>query len=844
MDEAASGPDRRGASEALRRGQRRLLLLRRQGLVLAMLRKRDAAGPHQQQLLRQRRRGLQLHATVRWCGAAGRRARLPGPAEFVALQAQRQLSRRRRRVLRLKEMKQRELSRQRAQWKARQRLKRSLKHKRREELERKAARRIARALREDAEAEAAGGLGDATITSLVARPIVAPPAGPRGPLQPWAAAPRVPCESASALVQQTLRASQLLPPEDSARTGLYDQMLVVGLPLESLREPVVRLGGTYAPQVVYTFPEGVLAAESVAEFCLPQGVTVTPIDPATGQPQASPGSAPSPLPSGICSRQRAKLAAAALEEAKEVLFVLSGGGADGSETSYGMCLHVRRPYLYSDRVAARADLCYCFVAKRPFLPLHLGVLRELVRLHLFPPTPSASDDYHHHYSPASPKGAMGARPPLLAELEREKQAVLRITRALHRLAVLPVPAPGEEVSFNVFEGVPQALAVPTYFRRPPLPHPVAAAWGAPVAVEDEDEATRLVREWAAPVLLSLLGLERVLMVALGMLTELQVVVVSPEPQILSACVLALATLVRPLVWAGPLIATLPQRHSDYLVRPSVHHCISTPSHVHLSINQLTLPSAPLPPQQQDSPVPLIVGVEALPRGFQPPKGMILVYPERDAIAFHPSETDLYPQLLGHQVAWLLRSLRGAQRRLRPNRPQKEPQQPKAGNEGGSNNVIFPAPRALSPAYGNATPRAHEPHQRQQHQGQQQPLPPSSSWCGGVLEPEEEARRGELRLCTRPAPLTAEQQRERRRQREPDPRAVEEVVRRLREHVAAVAEAALSIDLVHRPRRAVLDRRRSTIVEEKTLGGWVGWLVVEGGWLCVYMWAWMSRELIS
>ena len=506
---------------------------------------------------------------MRWCGASARKPRLPSPGEFAALQAHRQRSRRRRRALRLKEMKERELARQRGQWKARQRVKRRLKHERQEGLERKAARRIARALREDAEAAAAHGVGDSTVGSLVARPIMAPPPGR---LQPWAAAPRVKCESASALVQQTLRASQLLPPEAHARTGLYDHMLIVGLPLESLREPAVQLGGTYAPQVVYTFPEGVLAAESVADFCLPQGVTVTRIDPATGQPQPrppSPGGAPPPLPSGVCSRQRNKLAAAALEEAKEVLFVLSGGGADGSETSYGMCLHVRRPYLFSDRVAARADICYCFVAKRPFLSLHLGVLRELVRLHLFPPaapTPTSDDPW----GPASPPSSSSSKGmiarPLLAELEREKQAVLRITRALHRLAVLPVPAPGKEVSFNVFEGMPQALAVPTYFRRPPLPKLVAAAWGAPVAVEDEDEATRLVREWAAPVLLSLLGLERVLMVALSMLTEVQVVVVSPEPQVLSACVLALATLVRPLVWAGPLIATLPQRHSEYLVR--------------------------------------------------------------------------------------------------------------------------------------------------------------------------------------------------------------------------------------------------------------------------------------
>lgn len=32
---------------------------------------------------------------------------------------------------------------------------------------------------------------------------------------------------------------------------------------------------------------------------------------------------------------------------QEYVFVLSGGGSDGSEVSYGMCLHAKRIYAYS-----------------------------------------------------------------------------------------------------------------------------------------------------------------------------------------------------------------------------------------------------------------------------------------------------------------------------------------------------------------------------------------------------------------------------------------------------------------------------------------------------------------
>lgn len=572
-----------GRSQQRRLGLQRLLLLHRQGLALALLRRRATEdGESSGGIQTRRRHGRRWHgaprliATLRWCGgtaAAKRKAQLPSRGEMEALQADRHLSRRRRRILAAKELGLRALAKQRAQQRARLAHKRWYKHKRDEELERQAAQRVVRALKAaDVEGQSCHPKG-----GLVAWPILGPhftttsaaEADERPPLrQRWGTA-RVQYESTSALVQQALRASHLPPPPLS---GLFDQLLIVGLPLEALQEPFVHLAETYAPQVVYAFPDGALSSEAVADFCLPQGVTPTAIDPFTGQPQPRPprpGSAPSP--SSLCSRQRARLAAAALEEAREVLFVLSGGGAAGSETSYGMCLHLRRPYLFSDRVAAAADVCYCFIAKQPFLPLHLGVLRDLARMHLCPPI--------EDLAPPSAIPSVHFSQPVHAELEREKQAVLRITQVLHRFAALPVPAPGEEVAFNVFEGTPQALALPTYFRRPAPPKPVAEAWGGAVVVqsrsdEEEGEATRAMREWAAPVLMSLVGLERVLLVLLAMLTEVQVVLVSPDAQLLSASVLALAALVRPLVWAGPVIVMLPSKHSDYLVRvcACVHLC--------------------------------------------------------------------------------------------------------------------------------------------------------------------------------------------------------------------------------------------------------------------------------
>ncbi|KAJ1458999.1 DENN domain-containing protein, partial [Pelagophyceae sp. CCMP2097] len=74
-------------------------------------------------------------------------------------------------------------------------------------------------------------------------------------------------------------------------------------------------------------------------------------------------------------------------------------------------------------------------------------------------------------------------------------------------------------------------------------------------------------EWAVPVMLSKLALENVLLILGCALVELQIVFVSQDLQTLSACVLALVSMLRPLRWAGPLISALPANLGDYLDSP-------------------------------------------------------------------------------------------------------------------------------------------------------------------------------------------------------------------------------------------------------------------------------------
>ncbi len=202
--------------------------------------------------------------------------------------------------------------------------------------------------------------------------------------------------------------------------------------------------------------------------------------------------------------------------------------------------------------------------------------------------------------------------------------------------------------------------------------------------------------------------------------------------------------------------------------------------------------------------------------------MVFVYPERDAVAFHPAETAAYEHMLGHQVAWLLRSLRDAQRRLRPQSPrqykhkhQHQPQQQGKEGEQEDGAAFFPPPRALSPAYGSGG--GSHGHLKQNH----------DKWCGSLPHegPQEEDKHCHGRKPEQQHGRPQQQQQQQQQQQPLERGAVEAVVWKVREHIAAVAETALSIDLVHRPLRPVLDRQRSTVVEAKTLGAYAMFYVV-------------------
>ena len=99
--------------------------------------------------------------------------------------------------------------------------------------------------------------------------------------------------------------------------------------------------------------------------------------------------------------------------------------------------------------------------------------------------------------------------------------------------------------------------------------------------------------WALPALLRHLPLDQIILSIGCVLAEFKIIVVGEDLGVVSGCVLALVNLLRPLKWSCPVIVTLPF---------SMYECL-------------------------ESPVPLILGMQSLPDGFNLGPGMIMIDPK-------------------------------------------------------------------------------------------------------------------------------------------------------------------------------------------------------------------------
>lgn len=116
---------------------------------------------------------------------------------------------------------------------------------------------------------------------------------------------------------------------------------------------------------------------------------------------------------------------------------------------------------------------------------------------------------------------------------------------------------------------------------------------------DDPEAQSALCDWAAAILFSLLPVDSVLLLVGAALTEQKLIFVGGNlsQETVSACVLAMAAILRPLSWVGPFLPTLPS-------------------------NLLDVVSAP---------IPIIVGLPQLPPHFEQDEATVVVLLDRETV---------------------------------------------------------------------------------------------------------------------------------------------------------------------------------------------------------------------
>lgn len=170
--------------------------------------------------------------------------------------------------------------------------------------------------------------------------------------------------------------------------------------------------------------------------------------------------------------------------------------------------------------------------------------------------------------------------PIKAELRQLESFAMKLLRQI-------VPKPGKTLDFDV--------TVNMAHREVQLKR---------LGLQDFDEECCIgTLQWALPILLKHIPIDQILLVLGCALTEMRIIVRCSNLETLSACVLGLVYLLRPLRWSGPIITILPGIMHDYL----------------------------------ESPVPMFFGVEATPKTFTMTNGLIVVDPSQKLIHMHPSD---------------------------------------------------------------------------------------------------------------------------------------------------------------------------------------------------------------
>ena len=298
-------------------------------------------------------------------------------------------------------------------------------------------------------------------------------------------------------------------------------------------------GYSLTPEILYiTSKDPDVVTDILPSFCFPNGVDTTVTDAFGGKnPSSSLGNT---MPARVETQEQG-------ESIKPKYFVFQLSGNNRSQ--HGVCMRISRRF--GDKTPfspiVYTSYCLCVITSSPFFLFLFDILAAFL-------TAGGLDM-------AEPLDSVGEG--MLTELNLKP--LLDFSAKLLRQSV---PGYGMELRYTV--SVKGRNEEVTLIRR--QEHEVYAS-SLDSLINQSDEVTNSVEfcfytlEWALPVLLSHVPLKEVLFVLGCMLTEMKVIVKCKDIGVLSACVMALLGLIRPLTWSCPYIVILPESLRDYLESP-------------------------------------------------------------------------------------------------------------------------------------------------------------------------------------------------------------------------------------------------------------------------------------
>jgi len=274
-----------------------------------------------------------------------------------------------------------------------------------------------------------------------------------------------------------------------------------------------------------TLDEG-LDQTLLAQLCFPTGIDVS----VKAEQRRSNASMASSLSMGLKTPRRDSLRGVAEMKTRQFVFVLTDGH---NQNQFAVCTIMPRRFVEEGGVVVQTEYCLCVVTAYPYLNYFLHLSNQF----------DAMDGLKLN----SALAIQDDNSPLQMELRHLNELAIKLNRCL-------LPEPGGTLQFVLSV---RQNRVDLGLRR--------------LFLGDADaEAQYHALLWALPVLLRHLPLQEILLALGCMCGEMSVLVTGGDASSVTAVIIALIFLLRPLRWAGNIISVLPPSMDGYLDSPVMY----------------------------------------------------------------------------------------------------------------------------------------------------------------------------------------------------------------------------------------------------------------------------------